>query len=234
LKKFANKAIKAKCNYELWDTAGGVRVHELGAPSDVFVDDAEVLEQEKKYAATAELEDASWGDDLSDMRIGCALRIDFLIALTFELNLWEWPTSDVVLYFVKPFTEEFRCRFADHPFVRKYKGKADALMSHSWGNLWGELVAAAAQGAPMGRYVWICALANRQWSGNKADIDFEPMVKRTNAIVVANPVPESYMSEPLSAWDLNYHRENLKSDIKQFTVSRIWCIGEDFLTKIKH
>jgi len=207
-----------------------VRVHELGAPSDEFLDDAEVLEQEKAHAAKAELEDASWGDGLSDMRIGCALRIDFLVALTFELNLWGWPTAQVVLNLVKPFTEEHRCRFADHPFVSKYKGKADALMSHAWGNLWGELIAAAAQGAPMGRYVWICALANRQWPGNKADIDFKTMVERTNAIVVANPVPEGRISEELDGWDLSHHRVELKNIIKRFTVSRIWCIGMKFLT----
>jgi hypothetical protein len=160
------------------------------------------------------------------MRIGCALRIDFLVALTFALNLWKWKTKEVVIYFIKPITEELRCRFADHPFACKYKGKADALMSHAWDNEWGELIAAAAQGAPMNRFVWICAVANRQWPGNKADIDFETMVERTNAIVVANPVVEGRISSKLEDYQVIYIRDELKLVVKRFTLSRIWCIGK--------
>jgi hypothetical protein len=152
------------------------------------------------------------------MRIGCALRVDFLVALTFELNLWKWKTKEVVIYFIKPITEELRCRFADHPLASKYKGKADALMSHAWDNEWGELIAAAAQGAPMNRFVWICALANRQWPGNKADIDFTTMVERTNAIVVANPV-----------YPRRHLQKMMKLIVKRLpssaSLSRIWCIG---------
>jgi hypothetical protein len=185
-------------------------VHVLGAPSNEFLDDPKVLAEEQAHAAWAEAEDAAWGEGLPDMRIGCALRIDFLVALTFALRLWKWKTKEVVIFLVKPVTEGLRCRFADHPMVSKYKGKADALMSHAWDNEWGELIAAAAQGAPMDRFVWICALANRQWSGNKADIDFTTMVERTNAIVVVNPVLVGTIS---------------KSVIKHFTLSRIWCIG---------
>jgi len=182
----------------------------LGAPSNEFLDDIKILAEEQAHAARAEAEDAAWGEGLADMRIGCALRIDFLVALTFVLNLWKWKTKEVVIFLVKPITENLRCRFADHPSVSKYKGKADALMSHAWDNEWGELIAAAAQGAPMNRFVWICALANRQWPGNKADIDFETMVERTNAIVVANPVLKGAV---------------IKQSMKCFTLSRIWCIG---------
>jgi len=31
--------------------------------------------------------------------------------------------------------------------------------------------------SPMNRFVWICALANRQWAGNMADIDFNIMIE---------------------------------------------------------
>jgi hypothetical protein len=102
-------------------------------------------------------------------------------------------------------------------------------MSHAWDNEWGELIAAAAQGAPMNRFVWICALANRQWPGNKADIDFETMVTRTNAIVVANPVPQGDISQALDDWDIQNKSQDLKRVIKRFTLSRIWCIGEFFM-----
>jgi len=68
----------------------------------------------------------------------------------------------VVKHLIKPLTEkEGRCRFARHPVARDYSGKADVMMSHYWDGSWGDLIAAAAQGSNMGRYIWICALANR-------------------------------------------------------------------------
>ena len=68
----------------------------------------------------------------------------------------------VVAYLVKPSTEkEGRCRFARHPVAVAYSGRAHAMMSHYWDGSWGTLIAAAAQGSNMGRFIWICALANR-------------------------------------------------------------------------
>ncbi len=53
-----------------------------------------MLAEEQAHAARAEAEDDSWDsrEAFADMRIGCALRVDFLVALTFELNLWKWKT----------------------------------------------------------------------------------------------------------------------------------------------
>ena len=68
----------------------------------------------------------------------------------------------MVAYLVKPSTEkEGRCRFARHPVAVAYSGRAHAMMSHYWDGSWGTLIAAAAQGSNMGRYIGICALANR-------------------------------------------------------------------------
>ena len=68
----------------------------------------------------------------------------------------------MVKHLVKPSTEcEGRCRFARHPVAMAYSGKADVMMSHYWDGSWGTLIACAAQGSSMGRYIWICALANR-------------------------------------------------------------------------
>ena len=80
----------------------------------------------------------------------------------------------------------------------------------------------------MNRYVWICALANRQWAGNEMDIDFDSMVERTKAVVVANPIPggsisSSEMSEDLLETFIDTPQG--MDTMKQFTVSRIWCIG---------
>jgi hypothetical protein len=155
-------------------------------------------------------------------------RVDFLVAMTFVLDLWHWTTKEVVIFLVKPSTEEWRCRFACHPVARRFSGPADALASHVWDNLWGTLITSVAQGAPMNRYVWICALANRQWAGNEMDIDFDSMVERTKAVVVANPIPgglisSSEMSEDLLETFIDTPQG--MDTMKQFTVSRIWCIG---------
>ncbi len=50
--------------------------------------DPAVVEMELAFAKVAQQEDEAWGEGLSDRRFACALRIDFLIALTFELDLW--------------------------------------------------------------------------------------------------------------------------------------------------
>ena len=99
--------------------------------------------------------------------------LDFLLALTFHLDLWEWCTWEVVQYLVKPATEgEGRCRFADLEGVRPFAGAATVFMSHCWGGRWGDLVAAACAGADTNRTVWIDVFAVRQWPGNGADLDF--------------------------------------------------------------
>jgi hypothetical protein len=101
----------------------------------------------------------------------------------------------VVIFLAKASTEPWRCRFSQHPVAKKYAGRANALMSHVWKNKWGVLIAAAAQGAPYGRFVWICALANRQWPGNKGDINFATMVERCDAVIVANPIVNGVLSK---------------------------------------
>ena len=86
---------------------------------------------------------------------GYGVRVDFLLALTFALELWEWRTWEVVQHLVKPATEgEGRCRFAELEDVRPYTGAATVFMSHCWGGRWGDLVAAACAGADTNRAVW--------------------------------------------------------------------------------
>ena len=91
----------------------------------------------------------------AEMLRGCGMRVDFLLALTFALNMWEWMTWEVVQYLVKPVTEdEDRCRFAHLSYVRPYTGAATIFISHCWGARWGDLVAAACAGSDTRRVVW--------------------------------------------------------------------------------
>ena len=57
-------------------------------------------------------------------------------------------------------------------------------MSHCWGALFGDLVAAAAHYSPPHRRVWIDLFAVRQWPGNVADLAFEGVVKRCKSVAL--------------------------------------------------
>jgi len=65
----------------------------------------------------------------AEMLRRCGVRLDFLLLLTFQLNLWEWKTWEIVQYLVKPSTEGAgRCRYADLAIVQPYTGPASVFM----------------------------------------------------------------------------------------------------------
>ena len=68
-------------------------VHEM-APGAPLVTDPEHIAFEQARAAEAEAQDAA-GEGSAEARVCFALRVDFLVALTFELNLWNWSTREV-------------------------------------------------------------------------------------------------------------------------------------------
>merc|ERR1712185_467691 len=115
------------------------------------------------------------------------IQIDFLLLLTYELDLWEWKPWEAVQFLVKPATEQHnRCRFAELPLVRRFTGPATVFASHCWRGKWGDLVAAVCAGADKARrVVWIDVFAVRQWPGNGADLDFRGVIRRSAATLVA-------------------------------------------------
>ena len=92
LRIFKDKNKLADRNYEMW-TDGTVHERAPGAP---LVTDPEIIAFEQARAAEAEAQDAA-GEGRAEARFGCALRVDFLVALTFELNLWKLSTREVNL-----------------------------------------------------------------------------------------------------------------------------------------
>ena len=90
LRIFKDKNRLADRNYEMW-TDGTVHEMVRGSP---LVTDPELIAFERARAAEAEAQDAA-GEGSAEARVSCALRIDFLVALTFELNLWHWSTREV-------------------------------------------------------------------------------------------------------------------------------------------
>lgn len=63
--------------------------------TDAVIEDAAMVAEEELRKAAAEAEDAAAGWDAEMLR-GRGIRVDWLLAMTFALNLWEWKTWEVV------------------------------------------------------------------------------------------------------------------------------------------
>jgi ankyrin repeat protein len=174
-------ANKAPANHDVKYWGGAPQPWRNGT-TDEPIDDAEVIAREERFKAAAEEKDASSLTRLRDRGI----RIDVLLHLTFELNLWKWRTWEVVQFLVKPVTEaNGRCRFAELPDIAPWTGPATVFISHCWGGLWGDLVAAACVGGRRDRKVWIDIVSVRQWPGNFADLSFQQVILECTAMIVA-------------------------------------------------
>ena len=124
----AGKTTTATRSIEYWGGDLNPWRHGLGkAP----VTDADVIAVEQQHKASAEATDESTAGTAAhaDMLRGCGIRLDFLLALTFALEMWDWKTWEVVQHLVKPMTEGAgRCRFAELPNVQRYTGAATVFM----------------------------------------------------------------------------------------------------------
>ena len=100
--------------------------------NDSIITDPDVIAAEEVLKAEAEKQDADASPEANAHAAvlhSKGIRIDFLLFLTEELDLWEWKTWEVVQYLVKPATEgEGRCRFADLTAVKAHTGGAGVFM----------------------------------------------------------------------------------------------------------
>ena len=226
-----SKGAKAEFDYKYW---GGSEQPWRCGTTDAPVTDPGVIASEEVHKTRAEQDDhvrCPTLDDHADMLHGCALRADFVFALTDRFKLWTWKTWQVVQFLVKPATEKHgRCRFAHLPCVQPYTGKATVFLSHCWGSTWGDLVGAACSGSPMDRFIWIDVAAVRQWPGNGADLDFRRVIQRSNSIVVGSRlVPGKLSNTPAdSKRDEKALKESpeYKAATKTLAFCRLWCIVE--------
>ena len=150
----ASKSTVAVNDFKYW---GGDAQPWRNGLDDSAVTDQSVIASEERHKLSAEAEDQETaGSPAHAAKLrNCGVRIDFLLALTFEFDMWDWKTWEVVQHLVKPLTEtKGRCRFADLAGVRPFTGAATIFLSHCWGGRWGDLVAAACAGADTRRIVW--------------------------------------------------------------------------------
>ena len=68
------------------------------------ITDEALIAELKKLKAAAEAEDKANGENAERLR-GRGVRVDWLLALTIALDLWDWATWEVVQFLVKPATE---------------------------------------------------------------------------------------------------------------------------------
>ena len=92
-------------------------------------------------------------------------------------------TAEVCEEFIKPATARYRCRYADLASVREEDavGDAVAFMSHCWGGVFADLVAAAKHVLPPDAFVWVDIFAVNQHTVTD-DLDFVPVVQGCGAL----------------------------------------------------
>lgn len=71
--------------------------------------------------------------------------VKWLETFTNMHDCWDWPTWRVVQNIIKPATDGSRLRYVHLPGISTAAkvGPVDVFISHSWGGIWGDLVAAA-------------------------------------------------------------------------------------------
>lgn len=207
---------------------GDARPWRMGVGNEP-IEDAALIMEEEGFKATAEAELTAAGWDAEALH-ACGVRVDYLLAMTFALDLWDWRTWEVVQFLVKPATEGAgRCRFVDLAGVRPFKGPAGVFVSHCWGGKWGDLVGACVGGGRGDRVVWLDVFAVRQWPGNGADLNFRGVIIRCKALVLAAaPAPGRISAEYIL---IHHEIEAFKSSaeyaslVTKLPFGRLWCIG---------
>ena len=163
------------------------------------------------------------------------ISVEALLMFTFAHNCWEKNTEDVVRDIIKPITKEHgRCRYAE--ILEKYQkeikikekfiGPATVFMSHCWKSKFGDLVAAACEGATEDRFVWIDIFAVRQWPGSVADLDFRGVICRCNFLFVSISPVERLRVFMRSEKERQAFIEDEEGGKKCIPFFRLWCIVE--------
>lgn len=156
-------------------------------------------------------------------------------------NCWNWPTWRVVENIIRPATAHSRVRYVHLPGITSAAkvGKVDVFISHSWGGIWGDLVAAAlgchlddttngdGHEATTVR-VYVDVFAVRQWPGNVNDIVFAGVVKhcRTFMVVVSSGELERIGELNFKLLLDNGHDVILPNEKRGIPFLRIWCLAE--------
>jgi hypothetical protein len=181
---------------------------------------------EERRKAKIKQEDANNMNHMS-MLHSCGVRVDWLLAFTFDHDCWNETTWWVNRHIIKEATRETRCRYAHLDEMKEYVGPADVFISHPWGGKWGDVVLAACHGASKQRMVWIDLFAVRQWPGKDLDLNFRGMLGKCKALIVSVAPVESLIE--MLWWDNwgNFLSTPEGASIKKSNpFFRLWCAVE--------
>lgn len=221
LRQIARDKKPASEDVKFW---GGAAQPWRNGTTDEAILDPNVIIREECHKKRAESEDLGANECADSLRCR-GVTVTFLLALTAELNIWDWATWEVVQFLVKPATAEHRCRFADLDFARPHTGPSTVFMSHCWSGKWGDLVSAACSGARKDRIVWIDIFAVRQWPGNTADLNFRGVISMCRGLVVAFAPIKVPKLETRSDITKYLQSSAYKLTAKMLPFLRLWCIG---------
>jgi hypothetical protein len=193
------------------------------------------LEEMEKTRCEREDAELSGGNPHADRLRSFGLSVEFILVVTVAFDCWTWPTWKVQRDIIRPLClAGGRCRFAELPWVMSNVGPADVFISHTWSACWGTLVAAALNGAAVGRKVWVDNVAVRQFPGNMADLDFGGVIEQCKAVLlVAQALPGVAGLELKNDWNGDKSVKVLKpgqaipkEERSLVAACRVWCLAE--------
>eukprot|EP00854_Cymbomonas_tetramitiformis_P004445 gene4445-5456_t len=134
-------------------------------------------------------------------------------------------TYEVVEALVKLHTANTRCRYVELETMVPFVGRAQVFVSHTWGALFADTVAAIGYSLPDEAYVWFDIFAVRQWPGNLADLSFKSIVRDTAALLLCAVHLDSVAC--LDDFDKWLGHFSLPADaLRQCAFFRVWCLVE--------
>ncbi|KAK3245162.1 hypothetical protein CYMTET_45253 [Cymbomonas tetramitiformis] len=166
---------------------------------------------------------ASPGAEREAQQVGRGVRVGWLKAFAARAECKGLATWEVVGRVVKPATEKFhRCRYVELPEMAGEVGRATVFVSHTWGARLVDTVAAIAHVLDDDAFVWLDIFAVRQWPGNQADLDFESLVRDTDALLLC----AVHLDSVAQLKDAHGRCAPPEDALKMCAFFRVWCLVE--------
>ena len=167
------------------------------------------------------------------------VRVDWLLAFTFDHQCWDWPTHRVVRDIIVPNTMTARVAYVELDFMQSNASsgaKSDAnsdvktapptiFVSHCWENNFGDVVAACCFGASPDRVVFLDLFSLHQWPGSALDLESMPsIVQQCAAVIVSfSPCISLQHGTPPDTFLATRHGAAERARIP---ICRTWCVSE--------
>ncbi|KAK3245169.1 hypothetical protein CYMTET_45246 [Cymbomonas tetramitiformis] len=164
------------------------------------------------------------GAEREAQQVGRGVRVGWLKAFAARAVCKGLATWEVVGRVVKPGTEGYhRCRYVELPEMAGAVGRATVFVSHTWGARLADTVAAIAHVLDDDAFVWLDIFAVRQWPGNEADLDFQSLVRDTDALLLCAVHLDSVARLNLNHVDTRHVPDDA---LKMCAFFRVWCLVE--------